>query len=770
MAEALGEQEQPLHRKLGMTDDELAAVVHELGREPTDLELAMYSVMWSEHCSYKSSRAFLSRFPTEAPWVLVGPGEGAGVIDIGDGLAVAVRIESHNHPSAVEPYQGAATGVGGIIRDIFSMGARPIALMDPLRFGSLDDARTRYLFEGVVSGISGYGNSVGVPTVGGEVVFDDTYRGNPLVNVFCLGILPQERLVLARADGPGNLAVLLGSSTGRDGIGGASVLASASFEEGDEAKRPSVQVGDPFEEKRLIEACLALLDARLAVGVQDLGAAGLSCAASETAAKAGAGMDVDVARVAKREPGMNPVEVLTSESQERMLAIVEPVNLDAVLDLARRWEIRATVVGRVTDSARFRVYDGLFDAVGVPGENPTPPIGDEPPNVTSDASAVADVPVGSLGDGPLYHRPVARPVAQDALQSADPAPQLRDKFPARADLSGELLALLASPTIADKTWVSRQYDHQLFLNTVVGPGADAAVLRVKGTKKALAMATDGKARFCRLDPRTGGRLVVLEAARNVACSGARAVALVNCLNFGNPEHPEVMWQFSEVVEGMSEACSALGIPVIGGNVSFYNASGDDDIHPTPVAGVIGLIDSLDAVPPGPSLRRGDDIVVVGEIRPELGGSEWAAVVHGLDGGMPPVADLARAKAVHDLVADLVGERLVAGVHDVSDGGLAVAIAEMAIAGSVGCKVELNFDGCNPAEACFAEPASVVVCSVDPEDTAAVCGIAAAAGVPVRVIGTATGDRLTATSAFDVALADATRAWRDTLPALMSQGR
>ncbi len=472
----------PLHRQLGMTDDELAAVVDELGREPTHLELAMYSVMWSEHCSYKSSRAFLSRFPTVAPWVLVGPGEGAGVVDIGDGLAIAVRIESHNHPSAVEPYQGAATGVGGIIRDIFSMGARPIALMDPLRFGSLDDPRTRYLFEGVVSGISGYGNSVGVPTVGGEVVFDDTYRGNPLVNVFCLGILPKERLVLARADGPGNLAVLLGSSTGRDGIGGASVLASASFEEGDEAKRPSVQVGDPFEEKRLIEACLELLDAKLAVGVQDLGAAGLSCAASETAAKAGAGMDVDVARVAKREPGMNPVEVLTSESQERMLAIVEPGNVDAVLALARRWEIRATVVGRVTDTARFRVYDGLFDAVGVPGENPTPPIGDAPPAVDVGRARDRRRP----GREPRRRSAVPPPASpappsQDALQAADPAPQLRDKFPAGADLSGELLALLATPTIADKTWVSRQYDHQLFLNTVAGPGADAAVLRVKGT-------------------------------------------------------------------------------------------------------------------------------------------------------------------------------------------------------------------------------------------------------------------------------------------------
>src|SRR4051794_14841067 len=443
--------ETPLHKQLGMTDDELAAVIEELGRAPTHLELAMYSVMWSEHCSYKSSKRYLSRFPTEAPWVLVGPGEGAGVIDVGDGLAVAIRIESHNHPSAVEPYQGAATGVGGIIRDIFSMGARPIALMDPLRFGPLDDARTRYLFEGVVSGISGYGNAVGVPTVGGEVVFDDCYRDNPLVNVLCLGLLPHDRLVLARARGAGNLAVLLGSSTGRDGIGGASVLASAGFEEGAQEKRPSVQVGDPLEEKKLIEASLALLDAGLAVGVQDLGAAGLSCAASETAAKAGAGMDVDAARMPKREPGMNGVEVMTSESQERMLAIVTPADLEAVLDLCRRWEIRASVIGRVTDSARFRVYEGLFDAVGVPGENPPVPRGDAAPRLSSDVQPVADVPVASLGDGPVYERAATAPSGRAALHADDPAPVLAERFPTGTDLSGELLALLASPNIADKS-------------------------------------------------------------------------------------------------------------------------------------------------------------------------------------------------------------------------------------------------------------------------------------------------------------------------------
>jgi len=757
---------EPLHRQLGMTDDELGAVVAELGREPTHLELAMYSVMWSEHCSYKSSRAHLRRFPTDAPWVLVGPGEGAGVVDIGDGIAVAVRIESHNHPSAVEPYEGAATGVGGIIRDVFSMGARPIALMDPLRFGSLEDARTRYLFEGVVSGISGYGNSVGVPTVGGEAVFDDTYRDNPLVNVLCLGILPVERLVLARAEGAGNLAVLLGSATGRDGIGGASVLASAGFEEGSEAKRPSVQVGDPFEEKRLIEACLALLDEGLAVGVQDLGAAGLSCAASETAAKAGMGMDVDVARVARREPGMSPVEVMTSESQERMLAIVEPGKLDAVLALARRWEIRATVVGRVTGTQRFRVYDGWFDAVGVAGENPPPPLGDEAPTVSSDREPIADVPVGSLGDGPVYQRPYARPPAQDARNADDPAPTLRTKFPIGCDLAAELLALLATPTIADKSWIFRQYDHQLFLNTVSGPGADAAVLRVKGTRKALALSTDGKARFCRLDPRTGGRLVVLEAARNVATTGARPLALVNCLNFGNPEHAEVMWQFAEVVEGMSEACEALGIPVIGGNVSFYNESRGDDIHPTPVVGVLGLVEPLDGPLPPAKLVAGASIVVLGTTAPELGGSEWAAVVHGLDGGVPPRADLDAAARLHALVADVVAAREVAGVHDVSDGGLAVALAEMAIAGNVGFAADLAADGCTPAEVCFAESASRVVLAVGSADVAGVLGRAAAAGVPAHVVGECSGERLVAAGAFDVALADAAHAWRTAIPTAM----
>jgi phosphoribosylformylglycinamidine synthase len=755
----------PLHRQLGLTDEELGDIVGLLGRDPSDLELAMYAVMWSEHCSYKSSMIYRRRFPTDAPWVLVGPGEGAGVIDVGDGIALAVRIESHNHPSAVEPYQGAATGVGGIIRDVFSMGARPIALMDPLRFGPLDDARSRYLFEHVVAGISGYGNAVGVPTVGGEAVFDECYRENPLVNVLCLGLLPRERLVLAKAEGTGNLAVLLGSATGRDGIGGASVLASAGFEEGSEAKRPSVQVGDPFEEKRLIEATLELLDAGLAVGVQDLGAAGISCAASETAAKTGAGMDVDIARVARREPGMNAVEVMTSESQERMLAIVTPANLQTVLDLCARWEIRATVIGRVTDTARFRVYDGLFDALGVPGGNPAPPPGEASGDVSSDREPIADVPVESLGDGPVYHRPTAVPADAVQRRAADPAPVLAERFPAGTDLSRELLTLLADPTIADKSAVFRQYDHQLFLNTVVAPGGDAAVLRLKGTKRGIALTTDGKARFCALDPRTGARLAVLESSRNLACVGAEPRALVNCLNFGNPEHPEVMWQFAEVTEGLSEACEALGIPVIGGNVSFYNESRGRDIDPTPIVGVVGVVDDLTTAPPPAALTPESRIVLLGATGAELGGSQWATI-HGLRDGVPPLADLEHAVAVHDVVCALVRERMVDGAHDCADGGLAVAIAEMAIAGN--CGAELTRPGeLVPALTWFSESASRVVVSVPEALVGDVLARANAAGISAVDIGAATGERLQSPD-FDVALADATDAWRGAIPRALGE--
>ena len=592
--------DEPVHRSLGLTDSEARDIERILGRPPNHLELAMYAVMWSEHCSYKSSRAHLRRLPSTGEGVMVGPGENAGVMDVGDGIAAAIRIESHNHPSFIEPGQGAATGVGGILRDIFTMGARPIALMDPLRFGPLDDARSRWVAEGVVSGISGYGNSVGVPTVGGEVDFDPCYAGNPLVNVLCLGTLPHERLVLGQASGVGNLAVLLGSATGRDGIGGVSVLASAGFEEGDDDKRPSVQVGDPFEEKRLIEACLALLDAGLVVGIQDLGGAGLTCATSETASRGDVGMDVDVSSVPCREPGMEPFEVMTSESQERMLAIVTPEGIGEVLDLCARWEVQATVIGRVTEAGspragRLRILDGF------------------------DGPVLADVPAASLhDDAPVYDRPLAPP---DPARLG-PSPVAGSGPPAGA----ALLDLLC-----DSSWIWRQYDHQLFLNTVVGPGGDAVLLRLKhpvtgaDTGRGLAVTTDGNHRWCALDPKAGAGLVVAEAVMNLACVGARPIAVVDCLNFGNPEHPEVMWQLSEAIDGLADACRAYGLPVIGGNVSLYNETAGTDIHPTPVVGVLGVVDRLDSRPPGTVLVTGDRVVQVGPMPSGgvLGGSAWA---------------------------------------------------------------------------------------------------------------------------------------------------
>ncbi|MGH9179452.1 MAG: phosphoribosylformylglycinamidine synthase subunit PurL [Acidimicrobiales bacterium] len=721
-----------LARALGLTDEEADAIAAILGREPNHLELAMYAVMWSEHCSYKSSRLHLRRLPTEGPQVLVGPGENAGVIDAGDGVALAVRIESHNHPSAVEPYQGAATGAGGILRDIFTMGARPIALLDPLRFGPLDDARTRWIFEGVVSGISGYGNSVGVPTVGGEVVFDECYADNPLVNVMCLGVMPTERLVLGAATGVGNLAVLLGSTTGRDGIGGVSVLASAGFgdAEADADKRPSVQVGDPFEEKRLIEACLELLDAGLVVGIQDLGGAGLTCATSETASRGGVGMDVDVSAVPQREPGMAPFEVMTSESQERMLAIVTPESLERVLSVCRRWDVRASVVGTVTEGGRLRILDR-------PG-----------------GEVLADVPAASLHeDAPLYDRPrkaPAPPPALGPLGSTDPGTELLD-------------------LLLDPVWVYRQYDHQLFLNTVEGPGGDAAVLLLKAPglpaaarerRRALAVATDGNARWCALDPRTGTAMVVAESTLNVACAGARPAAVVNCLNFGNPEHPEVMWQLSEAIDGMAEACRALGLPVVGGNVSLYNESRGRDIDPTPVVGVVGLIDRLERRPPGVTLVDGATLLLLGTTVPELGGSLWALRAHGRRGGPLPPLDLEAHSRLLELVRGLAADGAAAGLHDVSDGGLGVALAEMAVRSGTGFTVA----GVDGHAGLFSEsPSRVVVGAATPDAAAEVEARAGAAGVPVTRLGTAGGDRLVVEGLVDVALADATEAWRGAIP-------
>ena len=728
------------HRALGLTDDEYERICGTLGRDPNALELAMYSVMWSEHCSYKSSRIHLRRFPTEAPWVLVGPGEGAGVVDVGDGIAAAIRIESHNHPSAIEPYQGAATGVGGILRDIFSMGARPIVIMDPLRFGPLDDARSRWVAEGVVSGVSGYGNSVGVPTVGGETVFDETYADNPLVNVLCLGLMPTERLVLARAEGVGNLAVLLGSATGRDGIGGVSVLASAGFtdDESDAGKRPSVQVGDPFEEKRLIEACLELLDRDLAVGVQDLGGAGITCATAETAAKGGAGMDVMVDAVPRREPGMEPFEVMTSESQERMLAIVEPDRVQAVFDIAQRWEIRATVIGTVTGTGRLRVVD------------------------RNGTEVLADVPARSLEDGaPLYDRPCAEP-GDLAERRADSANALA----APADAGADLLAMLC-----DTSWVWSQYDHMLFLNTVVGPGGDAAVLRLKhpvtgrDTGRGLAVTTDGNHLWCAVDPRAGGAMTVAESVMNLAVVGARPVAMVNCLNFGNPEHAEVMWQLSQAVDGLSEALEAFGVPCVGGNVSLYNESRGRDIDPTPVIGVLGIIDRLDRPPPGVDLLDGGRLILVGDTTRELSGSLWASK-HGHRGrGTLPVADLTAADAAAGVIRELVAAGLVRGAHDVSQGGVALTLAEMSVASGLGVTAARLSDHVD----LFSESVGRAVLCVAPDQVRAVLDILEVHGVAHSRIGVAGGDRLIVKDLLDVTVQEAASVWRRRLPTAIGSG-
>lgn len=726
---------EPLHRSLGLTDEEADAIENILNRPPNHLELAMYAVMWSEHCSYKSSRIHLRRLPSEAPWVLVGPGENAGVVDVGDGIAAAIRIESHNHPSAIEPYQGAATGVGGILRDIFTMGARPIAVMDSLRFGRPDDARSRWIAEGVVSGISGYGNAVGVPTVGGEAVFDETYTGNPLVNVLCLGLMPTDRLVLGRASGKGNLAVLLGASTGRDGIGGVSVLASASFgdEEEEAEKRPSVQVGDPFEEKRLIEACLALLDAGLVVGIQDLGGAGLTCATSETASRGGVGMDVDVAAVPRREPGMEPFEVLTSESQERMLAIVAPEGLTEVLSICDRWDVQAAVVGRVAQGGQLRVRDGF------------------------DGPVLGELPAASLHeDAPLYDRPRHPPSDWEEAR-ADTA----DDLPPPADAGADLLDLLSDPS-----WIYHQYDHMLFCNTVVGPGGDATVLRLKhpetgtDTGRGLALTTDGNHRWCAVDPRVGTAMTVAEAVLNLACVGARPLALVNCLNFGNPEHPEVMWQFSEAVDGMAEACDALGIPVVGGNVSLYNESNGHNIDPTPVIGLLGVIDSLTRIPPGLAWRDGDRVVVLGEGGPELSGSLWAASVAGHKRGGLPELDYEQHRRVAGLVAGLVADDCLSAVHDVSSGGLGVALAEMAAVSGVGFR-GARIHG--HAEL-FGEAPSRVVAAVNPELLPEVEGAAAATGVTVSRIGLAAGERFSVKGLLDLDMSDLSNRWRSSSPA------
>ena len=693
-----------LHRDLGLTDEEFDQICTRLGREPSYTELAMFSVMWSEHCSYKSSRIHLENLPSEAPHVLVGPGEGAGIVEVAPGVAVAWKIESHNHPSFVEPFNGAATGVGGIVRDILSMGARPIALMDPLRFGPLDDARTRYLVDGVVHGISSYGNSIGVPTVGGEAVFEDCYAENPLVNVACLGVI-EDRLMHGRAEGPGNVAVLIGSSTGRDGIGGASVLASAEFDETSLEKRPSVQVGDPFAEKLLIEACLELIRRGLLVGIQDLGAGGISCPTSEMTSKAATGIKVDVDAVHRREPGMEPFEVMISESQERMLGVLEPANLDDVLEVCRRWGLDARVIGEITETGHVEV--------------------------ASDGAVVADVPADALAEeAPVYQRPIERPVWLEDIQNAGPG----DAPP--ANLRRAFEAVIASPNICSKRWIWEQYDHMIFLGTLIGPGGDAAVIRLPDKEVAVAITTDGPGRYCYLDPYEGARIAVAEAALNVACVGARPLAITNCLNFGNPEKPEVMWQFSEVVRAIGDACRVLGTPVTGGNVSFYNETKGRAIYPTPVIGMLGGIGDLERVRGFGFVSEGHHVVVLGEAKPnDLGGSEYAKVINGTVAGRPPQLDLdacVRLIALLDEVNDLI-----ASAHDVSAGGLAVALAECALAGGLGIVASLQDDH----RVLFGETPGRVVVSCQPDKHGELLRCAKRAGIPAATIGSTGGERV-----------------------------
>ncbi len=718
--------EQPAHRQLGMTDDEYASVIEILGREPRPAELAMYSVMWSEHCSYKSSRAFLGRFPTEAPWVVVGPGENAGVVDLGDGWLAALRIESHNHPSFVEPYQGAATGVGGILRDIFTMGARPIAVWDPLRFGPLDTPHNRYLLSGVVSGIAGYGNAVGVPTLGGELELDACYSGNPLVNVMALGLLKKEQLVLSGASEPGTIAVLLGAATGRDGIGGASILASASFDEGSGAKRPAVQIGDPFEEKKLIEACLELYERGLVASIQDLGAAGISCATSESAANGGMGMDVDLDKVHLREHDMTPGEILMSESQERMLAVVRPDDLEEVLALADKWEITASPIGTIVEGGTL--------------------------SVTHRGELVAEVPAASLSeDAPKYRRPQQRPTGLDAIW-ADAA-----RLPATVDVPAALLALLDDPVLGDRSWISEQYDHQLFLNTVIEPGHDGALLRIKGTEKGLAVSTDGDGLRCSVDPHRGGARIIWESALNVAVTGARPYAVVDNLNFGNPEKPGVMWQFVETVEGISEACEALGIPVVGGNVSFYNETDGVDIHPTPVVGMLGFCDPMPERPP--RLDRARDGMGIWLFGPDhdlddFAASAFARIVLDASGGRPSAPDAETGRQVVAKAVELAGWTPV--LHDISAGGLAVALAEICIRSGVGATVEVD-----DWRELFTEAPhrflAVLPKGVDPTKADR------DAAVPIRKLGTIGGETIDFGDLGSVDLTEATTTWRSALP-------
>jgi len=724
----------------GLKPDEYERIVMFLGREPNLTELGIFSVMWSEHCSYKSSRVHLKTLPTEGPQVLQGPGENAGAVDIGEGYAAVFKIESHNHPSFIEPYQGAATGVGGIIRDIFTMGARPIALLDSLRFGSMDDSRTRRLVEGVVAGIAGYGNSIGIPIVGGEIAFEPSYAGNPLVNVFCLGVAKHGDIIKAAASGAGNAVYYVGAKTGRDGIHGAT-MASAEFDEKSAEKRPAVQVGDPFMEKLLLEACLEVMQTDTLVGIQDMGAAGLTCSTTEMGSRGGAGIEIDVSLVPQRETGMTPYEIMLSESQERMLLVVKRGREAEVERIFEKWDLHAVRIGEVTTDGMLRVKDR--------------------------GAVVAEIPNRALTDeAPVYRRPMSEPAYLHDAQMLD----LEGLDETRAaDPNAVLLTLLGSSTIGSKRWVIRQYDHMVRTNTINFPGNGAGVVRIKGTDRALAMAVDGNGRYGYLDPYRGAMLAVAEAARNVACAGARPLAATNCLNFGNPERPAIMWQFAKAVEGIGAACRALDVPITGGNVSLYNETDGSAIYPTPIIGVVGLLEHADRVVSRPFRSEGDAIVLLGDDRAELGGSEYLKQIHGIVRGQPPVLDLDAERALQALLVSLAEAKLLRSAHDCSDGGIAVAIAEccfenggMGAVASIDAKHISRVESIDLAAALFSESASRAVVSVGPQHVAKVLERAAKAGVAVRMIGRVGGSRIqiavAGTTAIDVSLADAERVW------------
>ncbi len=723
----------------GIKPDEYERIVSFMGREPNLTELGIFSVMWSEHCSYKSSRVHLRTLPTEGPQVLQGPGENAGAIDIGDGLAAVFKIESHNHPSFIEPYQGAATGVGGIIRDIFTMGARPIALMNSLRFGALEAPGTKRLLEGVVAGIAGYGNSMGIPTIGGEVYFEPSYAGNCLVNVFCLGVAKTSDIIKGVASGVGNPVYYVGAKTGRDGIHGAT-MASAEFDDKSAEKRPAVQVGDPFMEKLLLEACLEVMKTDALVGIQDMGAAGLTCSTTEMGSRGGAGIEIDVALVPQRETGMTPYEIMLSESQERMLLVVKRGREAEVERVFEKWDLHAVHIGDVTDDGMLRVKHH--------GE------------------VVAEIPNRALTDeAPVYQRPMERPDLSE-VQRLD-----LDALSDSASAGDTLLRLLATGNIANKSWLYRQYDHMVQTNTVNAPGVGAGVVRIKGTDRALAMSVDCNGRYGSLDPKRGAMLAVAEASRNVACAGATPLATTNCLNFGNPEKPHIMWQFGQAVEGLGEACRALDVPITGGNVSLYNETDGKAIYPTPTIGIVGMIQHVDRVLTRTFKRSGDVIVLLGDSHGELGGSEYLKTVHDLVRGLPPALDLGRERALQRLLVLLADERLVHSAHDCSDGGLAVTLAECTF-NSGGIGAEASIEGAsvaknariNVAAALFGESASRVVVSTASDLVTEVLQQAARAGVPARVIGETGGNRLRMAVAgsveVDVAIEQAERAWSD----------